>query len=137
MATTKISFKPNPKLEEKGGLVVMGYSYAGLALKNSKEGILLVHTVCKDAVKGNVEKETVISKFTGTEVYFRVRVSKGAKCQFSYSLDGKNFSNAGDVFTAEVGRWIGAKMGLFCTRDVRTNDSGWMEVDWFRVEALQ
>jgi beta-xylosidase len=133
--TTKLSFKPNPKLEnEKAGLVVMGYSYAGLALKNKKEGIELVHTVCKDAVKGAVEKETSIIKFTGSSVYFRVKVAKGAKCHFSYSLDGKTFVDAGDEFTAEVGRWIGAKVGLFCTRESQTNDSGWMDVDWFRVE---
>jgi beta-xylosidase len=133
--TTKLSFKPNPKLEnEKAGLVVMGFSYAGLALKNKKDGIELVYTVCKDAVKGTAEKETSITKFAGSSVYLRVKVTKGAKCRFSYSIDGKTFVDTGDEFTAEVGRWIGAKVGLFCTRESQTNDSGWMEVDWFRIE---
>ena len=34
----------------------------------------------------------------------------------------------------EVGRWKGAKMGLFCTRQTQINDSGYADVDWFRVD---
>src|SRR5688500_19517608 len=52
MVTTKIMFTPNKNLEEKAGLVVMGFSYAGLALKNKKDGIYLVYTVCKGAQHG-------------------------------------------------------------------------------------
>lgn len=44
MATTKLTFKPNPKLEnEKVGLIIMGKSYAYLGLKSGKEGISLVY----------------------------------------------------------------------------------------------
>ena len=40
MATTKLLFKPNPKLEnEQTGLIIMGLSYANLVLKSGKEGI--------------------------------------------------------------------------------------------------
>ena len=46
MATAKLSFKPNERIEnEKAGLVVMGYSYNGLALKSKKDGIYLVQTL--------------------------------------------------------------------------------------------
>lgn len=31
------------------------------------------------------------------------------------------------------GRWIGAKVGLFATRPDKTNDSGFADVDWFRI----
>ena len=128
-------FTPNAKLEnEKAGLVVMGFSYAGLALKSKKDGVYLVQTLCKDAVKGRSEKETTLMKMTSSTIYLRVRVSKGAKCNFSYSVDGKTYTNAGDEFIAEVGRWIGAKVGLFCTRETQINDSGYADVDWFRVE---
>ena len=64
----------------------------------------------------------------------RVTVLKGAQCSFSYSLDGQNFTNQPSSFTAEVGRWIGAKVGLFCTRETQTNDSGYADIDWFRVQ---
>ena len=138
MATTKLTFTPNTKLEgEKAGLVVMGFSYAGLALKSKKDGIYLVHTVAKDAVKGKAELERSITKITDPTIYFRVRISKGAKCNFSYSLDGKTFIAAGEEFTAEVGRWKGAKLGLFCTRETTINDSGSADFDWWRMEAVK
>jgi beta-xylosidase len=138
MVTTKLTFKPNTKIEnEKAGLVIMGFSYAGLAIKSKKEGAYLVHTVCRDAVKGKEESEKEVMRLSDPAIYLRVTITKGAKCSFSYSLDGKTFTNTGEEFTAEAGRWKGAKVGLFCTRRATTNDSGYADFDWFRVEPLQ
>ena len=135
--TTKMSFVPNTKLEnEKAGLAVMGLSYANLALKSKKDGIYLIYTVCKDAEKGKAEKEQELTKLSGATIYLRVTVTNGAQCRFSYSLDGQKFLEAGDTFQAEVGRWIGAKVGLFCTRTTQINDSGYADFDWFRVEPV-
>ena len=137
MVTTKLSFKPNTHIEnEKAGLVVMGFSYANLALKHTKEGTSLVYTLCKDAVKGKTETEKVLQKFTEPIIYLRVKVTAGAKCNFSYSTSGKNFTEINETFQAESGRWIGAKVGLFCTRTSQINDSGYADVDWFRVEKI-
>jgi len=134
MVTTKLSFNPNTKLEnEKCGLTVMGFSYANLALKSKDDGIYLVYTICKDAESGNTENERVIGKVKEPVIYLRVKVSAGAICRFSYSADGISFADAGE-FRAEVGRWIGAKVGLFCTRETQTNDSGYGDFDWFRIE---
>ena len=138
MVTTKMTFTHNPKLEnEKAGLVVMGFSYANLALKSKKDGVHLVFTHAKDAVKGKAEKEITILKMALPTVYFRVKVTGGAKCQFSYSPDGITYTNAGEVFQAEVARWKGSKVGIFCTRTTQTNDSGYADFDWFRVEPVQ
>lgn len=132
--TTKLTFTPNLKLEnEKAGLTIMGFSYANIAVKSKKDGMYLVYTVCKDAEKGAEENEKTITRLNDLTVYLRVKVAKGAKCYFSYSMDGKDFKEAGDVFQAEVGRWIGAKVGIFCTRESQTNDSGYADFDWFRV----
>ena len=137
MATTKLTFKPNTKLEnEKAGLTIMGFSYANLALKTKKDGMYLVYTVGKDAVKGLPEKERELLKVNNPTVYFRLKVANGAKCRFSYSLDGQNFTDVGEEFQAEVARWKGAKIGLFCTREAVTNDSGYADFDWFRVEPI-
>lgn len=138
MVTTKMTFKPNERLEnEKAGLVIMGYSYASITLKYKKDGLYLVYTICKDADKGKPENETVISKISDGNIYLRVKVTKGAKCKFSYSLDRKQFIETGEEFQAEVGRWIGAKVGIFCTRETQINDSGYADFDWFRVEQIQ
>lgn len=137
MVTTKLTFTPNPKLEnEKTGLTIMGFSYANIAVKSKKDGLYLVFDICKDAVKGKTEDEKVITKLSSPTVWLRVKLSVGAKADFSYSTDGSNFTDAGTQLQAEVGRWIGAKMGLFCIRETQTNDSGYTDIDWFRVEAL-
>jgi beta-xylosidase len=133
--TTKLTFTPNTKLEnEKAGLVVIGFSYAGVAIKSKKDGLYLVHTVCTDAVKGKSETETVLTKLNAETAYLRVNVSKGGKCIFSYSIDGNSFIPIQNEFIAEVGRWKGAKIGIFCTRESQTNDSGFADFDFFRVE---
>jgi Beta xylosidase C-terminal Concanavalin A-like domain len=133
--TAKMKFNPNPKIEnEKAGLLIMGLSYANLSLVNSKEGINLVVGTGKDAVNGTTETERVITEVKDGSVYLRVKVRKGALCNFSYSLDGKKFFETGETFQATPGKWIGAKVGLFCTRATQTNDSGFVDVDWFRFE---
>ncbi len=133
--TTKMTFVPNKALEnEKAGLVIMGFSYAGLSLKSKKDGIYLVQTLCKNAEKGEVEKESLLVKWESTSIYLRVKVLAGGLCQFSYSLDGKSFTETGDPFQAEAGRWKGGKVGLFCTRESKINDSGFADFDWFRFE---
>lgn len=136
--TTKITFTPNPKIEnERAGLVIMGLSYASLSLKSTSDGIQILYGVCKQADRGNPETERVLARPEGSTVYFRVNVTRGGICNFRYSLDGKKFIKAGEPFTAEPGKWIGAKAGLFCTRTEQTNDSGYADVDWFKVEALK
>lgn len=132
--TTKLSFHPNNKIEnEKAGLVIAGLSYAGIAVKQQQDGIYLVFGTCKNAAKGDKETEQVILKLPVNEVQLRVVVSDGAKCQFSYSITGAAFTNVGDIFQAEPGKWIGAKVGLFCTGRQQSNDSGYVDVDWFRI----
>ena len=135
MVTTKINFVPNTRLEnEKAGLAIMGLSYTNLAVKSKKDGIYLVYSICRNAAGGKMENETVITKLNNGEIYLRVKVIKGGKCTFRYSVDGKTFTNVGEEFIAEAGRWIGAKVGIFCTRETQINDSGWADFDWFRVE---
>ena len=66
------------------------------------------------------------------DIYLRMKVDDG-QCRFSYSLDGKKFRDAGDVFKMREGKWIGAKMGLVSYEPDGTTDRGWVEADWFRV----
>lgn len=136
-ATVKLTFSPNTKIEnEKAGLIIMGQNYASIAIRSKKEGNYLVLGICKAAHKGNAEVETILTKLDVSSLYLRVTVIKGAKCKFAYSTDGLKFEEVGKEFQAEVGQWIGAKIGLFCTRDVKINDSGYADFDWFRVEQV-
>ncbi|SER93919.1 glycoside hydrolase family 43 protein [Pedobacter rhizosphaerae] len=133
-ASTKVTFKPNLKLEnEQTGLVVMGRSYAQISLKSKKDGLYIVYGVCQSADKGKAENLKELVKLKSGTVYFRVKVLNGSRCQFAYSEDGINFTNVGEAFQATAGQWIGAKVGLFAIRDTQTNDSGIAEYDWFRI----
>ncbi len=133
---TKLIFNPL-SVGDKVGLIVMGASYSYLSLSNTADGIHLSYTNCFHADKGMTENEQEISSIVSDTVYLKLKVTKGAVCYFSYSKDGKNFIDAGKIFNATPGRWIGAKVGIFCTSLSKSNDEGYADFDWFRVTAIQ
>ncbi|TKC00505.1 glycoside hydrolase family 43 protein [Pedobacter cryophilus] len=136
-ATTKLKFTPNPNLKtknEEAGLVILGLSYANLSIKSKTDGLYLVKGICEKADKGNPEIETIITKLNTAEVWLKVKVDKGAKCTFSYSLDGITYTEAIQNFQALPGKWVGAKIGLFSTGNTKINDTGYADFDWFRID---
>ncbi|MBP5219676.1 MAG: glycoside hydrolase 43 family protein [Bacteroidaceae bacterium] len=152
-ATTKITFSPIEKYKgEKTGLVVMGLDYAALTVENTESGLKLSQVECKKADKGNTEKENASVSLKKSTFYLRADISTDGskisksegghdlvvKCQFYYSTDNKKFEKLGNEFQVKEGKWIGAKVGVFCTRpNIKTNDGGWADVDWFRIEPLK
>ena len=59
-----------------------------------------------------------------------------AVCRFEYSTDGKKwmpFPDKSYRFTAQAGKWIGAKFGFFCNRHSIKNDGGWLLIDYVDV----
>lgn len=137
-ATAKVEFAPHPDkvLGERAGLVVMGRSYAALALQKDPDGLSLVQGIANGAHQGKPENEQVITRLENGSLYLRVSVEEGGLCRFYYSTDGTTYREAGKPFQAVEGHWIGAKVGLFSTRTTTINDAGWMDVDWFRVTPL-
>jgi beta-xylosidase len=136
IATIKLHF--NPRLEnERFGLVIFGSDYAGLILQKKKDGVYLIYTECIGADKGHSETEKSSNKVKDGDMYLQIKVNKGAKALFNFSADGKNFQPVGGPFSAQPGRWVGAKLGLFFSRMVFTNDAGYTDLDWFRVEPVE
>ena len=135
MATTKLAFKPRLE-EERCGLIIFGADYAFLSLVKKPDGSYLSFSRCINADKGNQPTFQDGEKISSSEIYLRVTVSKGAVCKFSYSEDGNTYKPCGETLNAKPGRWVGAKLGLFCTSKRKTNDAGFADVDWFRVEGL-
>jgi beta-xylosidase len=136
-AISKFRLTPNPKLnDERAGIIIMGKSYASLTLKSMKDGgsYEVIYSVCRDASDGKGETSTVLTTIKDPVLHVSVSVATNAFCQFSYSIDGKQFINVPETFRAEAGKWIGAKVGIFCTRNSKTNDSGYADFDWFRIE---
>jgi beta-xylosidase len=134
-ATAKIRFEPTAKYTgERCGFLLMGLEYALLSIENTPQGLVLSMNECPKAEKGGVEKVQASMPLTKNECYVRLKFSEGSKARFSYSMDGQKFEDLGTAFNAREGRWIGAKMGFFCTRQNLINDGGWLDIDWFRVE---
>ncbi len=121
---------------DKAGLIIMGSDYAYIAVTKKKAQLLIEQGICLNADKNSPENRQETQVPDSSVIYFRCVVSDNAVCEFYYSLDGKNFVPFGSAFTAKPGRWIGAKNGLFCTGNTKTNDVGYIDVDWFRIEKL-
>ncbi len=152
VATTKLTFAPNPQLKNKGeraGLIIMGQDYGVISIEDTKEGFVLSQSDCYKSLQGKEEKSnaSVILEadketpkryvdYKQVTVYLRAEVKKekdGPVCTFYYSTDGKKYNKLGNTFKAKEGKWIGAKVGVFCNRPIKNNDGGWIDVDWFRI----
>ena len=134
-STVKFSFKPDERfIGERAGLLVMGMDYAMLSIEKTKEGFTISQDECIGADKGKTEVKNETISARQSDVFFRVNVGTEAMCSFSYSLDGKKFIRIGKPFKAREGKWIGAKVGVFCSRPISNNDGGRMEIDWFRID---
>lgn len=133
-ATAKVSL--TPRFEgEKFGLVVMGLDYSYLGVTNQNGKLLVSQAIARDVDKGNIETEIAAPlELKEKNFYLRVKIGKGAMCNFSFSADNKNFTNIGVPFKAREGKWIGAKVGFFFTRPGKFNDAGTADIDWFRFE---
>lgn len=136
MVTTKLSFTPRLD-DEKAGLIIFGADYAYVSVVKKKDGNYISFSICNNADKAKPETVQDSKKLDNADIYFRVTVMKGGICEFSYSTNGSTFEKIGEKLTAKPGRWVGAKVGLFCTRTIKTNDSGFADVDWFRVTPVK
>lgn len=143
-ATAKIRMTSKDQ-NQLGGIIMMGLNYSALAVKRVGDVFQLVRLTCVAADKGKAEKEDVITTLQPTErdkvdyqpaihedIYLRMVVSN-SQCRFFYSLNGKSFKEAGEVFPMKEGKWIGAKIGLLAVEPAGQANRGWVEADWFRV----
>ena len=130
--TIKLSFKPRFE-NERFGLIVLGADYAALSLIKKKDSIYIVQSENLNADKNKTEKTMLVFALNSNGVYLKLKVSKGGECDFGYETEnGKG--HLLKTFTAKPGRWVGAKIGLFCTRTNITNDAGYADIDWIRFD---
>jgi beta-xylosidase len=134
MATAKMKWTPSGKREESAGITIMGLDYAGLGLSTiNGETRIVFHSYMEGSGQ---EKILPLKTWTNDIIYLRVIVKRGANCQFSFSGDGISFYPAGENFLAKPGKWKGAKVGIYCKGVGNTNDTGYADFDWFRIEKV-
>lgn len=133
--TVTIKCRFNPRLDgEKFSFIVMGMDYAGFSIVKKPTGAFLMYET------GNSSKEVKLAtlfpdiKKELMDLYLRIKVIPSAQCSFSTSFDNQSFNDLTETFVAKPGKWIGAKFGFSCTRTEKTNDSGYADIDWIRIE---
>ena len=158
--TTKIRFTSKAD-GQMGGLIIMGLDYSALVVKRVGKEFQLLQLTCKDAEKGKPQTEQLIATLKPTaedkidykpgiheDIYLRLKVTltdadkqknnqqgfEGKpQVRFSYSADGKTFTDCGEVFNMRQGKWIGAKFGFVSVETSSKADRGCLDADWIRV----
>ena len=127
-ATTVVEL-PVTDQEVNAGLVVLGYSYAGIAIRRC-EGVLLLEQFSRDADSAE-NQGAIYETVAGLDgpIWLRTEVQSNAICSFSYSLDGRAYSPVGRSIVATPGIWIGAKVGIFSN-----GNNSYAEFESFRIE---
>lgn len=131
---TKVTFTDTEQgLDERAGLVVMGGNYATLAFEHTEDGLRLQLNVCEKAESKESEEKVVFSTMPKSKTVWLKMDMANSRCTFSYSWDGVKYEKIDCKFLAAEGKWIGAKVGLFCNRPWKAKTGGWLDADYFRV----
>jgi beta-xylosidase len=135
-ATAKITVRLRHE-GEQAGIMVMGASYGYMALQQENGRLRLKVARCAQADQQGKEQRLVAAAVASNTQYLRIVIQTDTTARFYHSADGRQFVDAGIVLPLLPGKWVGARMGLFCNRYNHTNDAGYMDVDWWRVEGTK
>lgn len=132
-AITRVSFHAQMD-GDKTGLIVMGRDYAAIVLEQVDGTLYVSHLICRDAENDAEELRVERVESGSSELFLKVEVTEGGRCRFGFSENGVDFRMMSEEFVARAGKWIGAKVGLFGSSTRQTNDKGYADYDWFRIE---
>ena len=112
------------------GLAMYGQSYAWLGLRREHGEIRVAYVRCEAANEKCTERQEGSAALPlKAFAHLRMDVGAGGQTTFSYSQDGVNFAPVGTPFTAAMGRWVGAQIGLFATGA----KGAYADVDYLRI----
>lgn len=123
---------------QQSGVVIMGRDYCRLAVELLEDNFVLRQVICHDADQGGREESTLIADIPARRynagaldnyechITFRIQCQQGALCTLSYSLDGQHFTPLPQTFQARVGKWIGAKYGVYSITTQKSR--GWVDL---------
>ena len=158
-ARTLMNFAPL-RVGERAGLAVHGTNFAWIGLEKLEEGVRVLQAQRSDGTPGTAISKTHGPLLTSDAIWLRLcakPVTRDAPppdfspywpsmlremrmtVRFSYSLDGKAFTEVGVPFEARQGRWVGAQIGLFAqaahgTPAAIATTVGHADFDWFKIE---
>jgi beta-xylosidase len=119
---------------ERAGLLVFGEDYAWIGLERGAQELSIVVKSVAKAPEAASEASAWSETLRGSRVTLRVTVTSGARFRFA-TADGQRVRDAGPVFVAKPGRWVGAKVGVFAAAPSDARDKGAARVERFTVSA--
>jgi len=108
-------------------LAVVGRASAALAVRLEADGPRLMFR--------NEEHSFEVGRAPRGGVRLRVRVFDGGACEFAYAGPTEPFRTIPGRFQARPGVWIGAKVGLYCSRMGEAAATGHADFDYFRFSG--
>lgn len=128
------SFRVETRLEfhfqhegDEAGLVVMGNSHAALAVRRNGAKS---HVVFRQG-----EVVDVLGELSASDLRLAVTVADGGLCSFAWLAADGQWVKAPATFQAQPGKWIGAKVGIYCIGPQATDVPAHCDFDYFRFAA--
>jgi beta-xylosidase len=119
----------------KAGLMIMGMSYAYVALERKLNNELqLIHVICKDAEHGGTETIHSAQTVRDEAMFLRIAVAEEALCSFQFSSNGEKYQDIGASFQALPGKWVGAKVGVFASCSEISENTGFADFEFFSID---
>jgi beta-xylosidase len=126
-AETCLDFAPTHAGQE-AGLVVLGNSLAALALRATGPGTQIVLRVDGE--------ERVLGEAPRAEVKLQLVVHDGGRCDFRILNGHDEARTLFEGFQARKGKWIGAKLGIYCIAPKDRATGGHADFDYFRFARV-
>jgi beta-xylosidase len=123
---TMLEFAPQA-IGDEVGLVIAGRNSAALVLQQTEAGLSV-------GFRTNSGVE-LLARCPGRSICLRVTVSSGGLCSFSYRFDPAGAGLDKRAFQAEAGIWIGAKVGIYCSR-TKPESTAHADFDNFRFSPV-
>ena len=110
------------------GLAVAGESVAALDVQHVA-GKYLVRLIHAGETQASLDLEV-------PALVLKLKVGEGGVCRLGVAMADAGFYQLGPSFNVSPGRWIGAKVGLYCITSDVLDASGHADFAWFRFGPL-
>ncbi len=135
-ATTKLDAS-ELKEGERAGLVIFGLPHFYVAVERREGKLKAVLYSGNFRNCGNPPRQEKVVDLNSSTIYLKANITAESKAYFSYSEDGKNFTQFDKECEVKKGKWIGAKIGIFCINVNVHKGDGYVDFDYFRVEETK
>lgn len=111
-ATTKMNISALQD-GERAGLVMMGNYHTYLCARNNKGKKEIVLYEGNQETCGYPPRELSTVECDVENLWLKVCVLSNATCQYSYSVNGDDYTPFDFTLKIDKGQWIGSKVGVF------------------------